>query len=366
MGYNKTTWADRNVQFPSRYTDELNNVKTFTPNPGTIIDAGTKATAARMNNIEIAVEATHKGTHIYGASATGNDSYVVSFTTPFLAYNAGMTINFKVDVGNTGAATINVDSLGAKNLKRVISTGKTDLITGDLIANMIYTAIYDGTDFIITNPLLAAGKITAAGDILYGDAAGSLAKLAKGTAYQVLTMASDASLPQWANPEWKKIATITLSVDTQKVDFNSIPYSSYKLFKIKFMGCGNSSADLAIRIDDVSTASFYDYHYFSQNAATTISGVSTTGTSAILGPVPIASPFADLAYSELILKMYTSNSYFYSKGYGITMGSNIYFGYFSSNGTSGKSSASKISIMSSNGTSNYIAGSRFELWGANI
>jgi hypothetical protein len=50
--YTKTTWKDRSVQYPNRYTDESSNVKTFTPSPGTVTEAGTTVTAQRMNNIE--------------------------------------------------------------------------------------------------------------------------------------------------------------------------------------------------------------------------------------------------------------------------------------------------------------------------
>lgn len=55
MGYTKETWVDRNVQYPSRYTDQTANTYTFTVSPGTITDAGTNITADRMNNLESGV-----------------------------------------------------------------------------------------------------------------------------------------------------------------------------------------------------------------------------------------------------------------------------------------------------------------------
>lgn len=56
MAYIKNTWTDRSVEFPRRYLDELSEVKTFTPNEGTIYNAGTPITGARMNNIETGLE----------------------------------------------------------------------------------------------------------------------------------------------------------------------------------------------------------------------------------------------------------------------------------------------------------------------
>ena len=46
----------------------------------------------------------------------------------------------------------------------------------------------------------APAKVTAAGDIVYATGANALARLAKGSAYQVLRMNSGATAPEWANP----------------------------------------------------------------------------------------------------------------------------------------------------------------------
>lgn len=52
MAYTPTNWTDRVVQYVRRYRDELNNQKTFTPDEGTITNAGTPFSAANMNKIE--------------------------------------------------------------------------------------------------------------------------------------------------------------------------------------------------------------------------------------------------------------------------------------------------------------------------
>ncbi|MHB8077421.1 hypothetical protein [Desulfosporosinus fructosivorans] len=56
VSYLKTVWSDRAVEFPRRYRDELNNQKTFTPDEGTITNAGTPLNATRLNNLENGVE----------------------------------------------------------------------------------------------------------------------------------------------------------------------------------------------------------------------------------------------------------------------------------------------------------------------
>jgi hypothetical protein len=53
-------------------------------------------------------------------------------------------ITFKANTGNTGACTLNVNSLGAKSIK--VDTD-VDPATGDIKAGQIVTVIYDGVNF---------------------------------------------------------------------------------------------------------------------------------------------------------------------------------------------------------------------------
>jgi hypothetical protein len=73
--YSKETWVDRSVQYPRRYQDELTNVKTWTPDPGTVTEAGTDITATRMNKIESGIFDAY-----YQAGATPPETGTASFT----------------------------------------------------------------------------------------------------------------------------------------------------------------------------------------------------------------------------------------------------------------------------------------------
>lgn len=80
----------------------------------------------------------------YAADAQANDTYVITLDPVPSAYFTGMEINFKANTINTGAATLNVNSLGAKTIKK---NHDQDLDDGDIEANQIVKVIYDGTDF---------------------------------------------------------------------------------------------------------------------------------------------------------------------------------------------------------------------------
>ena len=84
----------------------------------------------------------------YAVDAVGTDSYAVNLPSFYSNYFSGMVVNFIAGTVNTGACTLNVNSAGAKTIKRI---GTIDLETGDIPAGKICTVIYDGTNFQLTN-----------------------------------------------------------------------------------------------------------------------------------------------------------------------------------------------------------------------
>lgn len=82
------------------------------------------------------------GQQVYAATATGNDSYVVSLNPTLPALFNGLHLFIKLDVANTGAATLNVDGTGALALVTGLSTA---LVTGDYLANQIIEVVYNST-----------------------------------------------------------------------------------------------------------------------------------------------------------------------------------------------------------------------------
>lgn len=91
----------------------------------------------------------------YAVDSAGTDSYAITLQSAFGAYYAGMEVSFKAGTANTGACTLNVNGLGAKTIKKDVST---DLATGDILANQIVTVKYDGTNFQMVS--LSSGLAT--------------------------------------------------------------------------------------------------------------------------------------------------------------------------------------------------------------
>lgn len=98
---------------------------------------------------------TQTGEELYAASSAGSDTYAITLTPAPVAYVTGMVVRFKADVANTGAATLNVNALGAKTIKKNVSS---DLADNDIAANQIIAVIYDGTNFQIISPTADTAK----------------------------------------------------------------------------------------------------------------------------------------------------------------------------------------------------------------
>lgn len=109
---------------------------------------------AAARNQYAALGQVQDGSSIWGGTAGGTaDALTLTLTPAITAYATGMVIEFIAGASpNTGAATVNVNGVGVKNLRQ--RDGSTALVAGDIAAGTSCTIIYDGTSF----RLLAATK----------------------------------------------------------------------------------------------------------------------------------------------------------------------------------------------------------------
>lgn len=82
-----------------------------------------------------------------GTSGGTSTAFTISLTPAITAYAAGQVIRWIANAAVTGAATINVNSLGTKTLQRQ----GTALAGNEFKANDIVEMVYDGTNFQITS-----------------------------------------------------------------------------------------------------------------------------------------------------------------------------------------------------------------------
>jgi len=90
-------------------------------------------------------------------TVTGTDALLGTSTPPYTAYVAGMTLSFVPVNVNTGAVTIDVDGLGAKEI--TVGTS-SPLSGGELVVGQIANIEYDGTRFQLAKAVIADGTVT--------------------------------------------------------------------------------------------------------------------------------------------------------------------------------------------------------------
>lgn len=115
---------------------------------------GSAATdSARLSQVQSAVS------QLIG-SISGTDTITGAMSPALTAYAAGQEFKFVSAGANTGAVTLNIDSLGAK---AVTKNGTTALAAGDIPSGAMVHVTYDGTRFQVTSVALASGSITTSG-----------------------------------------------------------------------------------------------------------------------------------------------------------------------------------------------------------
>lgn len=113
---------------------------------------------------------------LFGTTA-GTNTYTLTAPTVTSLY-AGLRVTVKFAAANTGASTLNINSLGAK---AIVKAGGTALTSGTLKLNGVYTLVYDGTSFQLQGEGDAGGGTAVASDLLSGKTAVSDAGAITGT-----------------------------------------------------------------------------------------------------------------------------------------------------------------------------------------
>lgn len=111
--------------------------------------AGTPATKkSKLSSLFAAMQ-----TWVFAVDAGASDTYTATLSPAPAAYVTGQHYRFKANTANTGAATINFNSLGAKTIKKATGGITTDLDTNDIRAGQWVDLVYDGTNMQMQSTL---------------------------------------------------------------------------------------------------------------------------------------------------------------------------------------------------------------------
>lgn len=149
----------------------------------------------------ILASAAGGGTGLRFGTAMGTNSYTLTLSPALQEYQAGQVFLVKFQNANTGNATLNINSLGAKS---IVIRSATQVIAGQLDAEKYYFLTYDGTAFQVSDVPYVPNSATPKG--LYVDTTGRVRAL-PGSVYTELTRSwvhtgtddSDTELVRYVN-----------------------------------------------------------------------------------------------------------------------------------------------------------------------
>jgi hypothetical protein len=103
----------------------------------------------------------------YLTTVAGTDTITAVAAVGMTAYATGQKFTFIAAGANTGAATLNINSIGAKAITK---NGTTALVAGDIASGAAVEVFYDGTRFQLTS--------SVAGTVSYATTAGTAGAIA--------------------------------------------------------------------------------------------------------------------------------------------------------------------------------------------
>lgn len=127
----------------------------FTPTEGlpfTTVQAAIEGAAALAGD-QLAIQ--DRALTPWTTGGTGN-AYTTTPTPAVINYGTFLALRLRIDRANTGAATLNVNGLGERDLKKTDRTGTLSALgSGNLQPGDIIDVAYDGTQFVVQQAMPA-------------------------------------------------------------------------------------------------------------------------------------------------------------------------------------------------------------------
>lgn len=112
--------------------------------------------ASRTDAMSLESVVYSRGSYAGTAGGTGN-AITLTPSQALTAYSAGMRYFFIASASNTSATTVNISSLGVKNLTKQFGVA---LSAADIISGQVVEIFYDGTQFVMLGGAYAEGSWT--------------------------------------------------------------------------------------------------------------------------------------------------------------------------------------------------------------
>jgi len=182
------------------------------------------------------------------------------------AYNQFQTFRIKVPATNTGACTLNLDSLGAKSIKLMDGS---DPSAGQIVANYTHSFRYDGTNMVLLDPKAGSTKGAAGTDT---ESLCSPSDVKSYVAGQLVSNANDDSSIGIVTPQ-ALMATDVFPKAVASFDATATPTTITGTWAV-VPGTGGLSAFVKITLSSSVSARNGHVYYVSWTSGTTLGGTA--------------------------------------------------------------------------------------------
>ena len=119
-----------------------------------------------VRNIIGKIDALHRGIPFTATTTGSSNAYAatIGITVTDYADLVGVPLTLISNFGNTGASTLNINGLGAKNIYK--GNGATALTTDNIASAQLFTVVYDGTQFQLQSPSATSDDAPPTGSVM--------------------------------------------------------------------------------------------------------------------------------------------------------------------------------------------------------
>jgi len=134
--------------------------------------AHTNVGVATVRSMYAVASQVQDNTLQYLTPVSGTDTITATAPVGMTTYATGQRFTFVAAGTNTGATTLNINSIGAKNITK---NGTTALVAGDIATGQAIEVVYDGTQFQISS------RVTSLANVAYTNALQTFTASQRGT-----------------------------------------------------------------------------------------------------------------------------------------------------------------------------------------
>lgn len=201
----------------------------------------------------------------------GTTAYTATSATGYTALANGLTIVTRFNAANTGASTLNLDTLGAKAIRKFVGGAESAVVANDMVTNQPYMLVYN-----------TAVNGAAGGWVIMNPANSGVSSLAAGNG--VTLSGSTGAVTITTNTG--VITTVNGSVAASISFTSSVP--TIAKFVLSNITIGTATADLIMNFSTnggstyISTGYLHQRVYAATSAPTTVSAAGSASDTSIV------------------------------------------------------------------------------------